>query len=40
MLRREALQRITGRGVEGLSLDGMDYQTVLGQCCEMPVEYV
>ncbi|CAL5054706.1 unnamed protein product [Urochloa decumbens] len=39
-LRREALRRVTGRGVEGLPLDGMDYQAVLGQCCEMPVGYV
>ncbi|TKW41219.1 hypothetical protein SEVIR_1G300200v4 [Setaria viridis] len=39
-LRREALRRITGRGVEGLPLDGMDYQAILGQCCEMPVGYV
>ncbi|CAO2040945.1 unnamed protein product [Urochloa humidicola] len=39
-LRREALRRLTGRGVEGLPLDGMDYQAVLGQCCEMPVGYV
>jgi hydroxymethylglutaryl-CoA reductase (NADPH) len=40
MLRREALQQITGRGVEGLPLDQMDYQTIHGQCCEMPVGYV
>ncbi|AQK54713.1 3-hydroxy-3-methylglutaryl-coenzyme A reductase 2, partial [Zea mays] len=39
-LRREALRRMTGRGVEGLPLDGMDYQAILGQCCEMPVGYV
>jgi hydroxymethylglutaryl-CoA reductase (NADPH) len=39
-LRREALRRITGRGVEGLPLEGMDYQAILGQCCEMPVGYV
>ncbi|KAM0910969.1 hypothetical protein ACQ4PT_013834 [Festuca glaucescens] len=39
-LRREALRRITGRGVEGLPFDGMDYQAILGQCCEMPVGYV
>ncbi|CAL5019184.1 unnamed protein product [Urochloa decumbens] len=39
-LRREALRRVTGRGVEGLPLDGMDYQAILGQCCEMPVGYV
>ncbi|EAZ24375.1 hypothetical protein OsJ_08129 [Oryza sativa Japonica Group] len=39
-LRREALRRVTGRGVEGLPFDGMDYQAILGQCCEMPVGYV
>ncbi|PWZ21178.1 3-hydroxy-3-methylglutaryl-coenzyme A reductase 1 [Zea mays] len=39
-LRREALRRMTGRGVDGLPLDGMDYQAILGQCCEMPVGYV
>ncbi|TVU28252.1 hypothetical protein EJB05_19762, partial [Eragrostis curvula] len=39
-LRREALRRVTGRGVEGLPFEGMDYQAILGQCCEMPVGYV
>ncbi|KAM3225552.1 hypothetical protein ACQJBY_058351 [Aegilops geniculata] len=39
-LRREALRRITGRGVEGLPFDGIDYEAILGQCCEMPVGYV
>ncbi|AQK74173.1 3-hydroxy-3-methylglutaryl-coenzyme A reductase 2 [Zea mays] len=39
-LRREALRRMTGRGVDGLPLDGMDYQAILGQCCEMPIGYV
>ncbi|CAK7357576.1 unnamed protein product [Dovyalis caffra] len=39
-VRREALQRITGRSVEGLPLEGFDYESILGQCCEMPVGYV
>lgn len=39
-VRREALRRITGRGLEGLPLDGFDYDSILGQCCEMPVGYV
>ncbi|KAF5194660.1 3-hydroxy-3-methylglutaryl-coenzyme A reductase [Thalictrum thalictroides] len=39
-IRREALQRITGRSVEGLPLEGFDYESILGQCCEMPVGYV
>nr|CAA48610.1 hydroxymethylglutaryl-CoA reductase (NADPH) [Raphanus sativus] len=39
-IRREALQRITGRSIEGLPLEGFDYESILGQCCEMPVGYV
>ncbi|KAL6211074.1 hypothetical protein ACLB2K_016302 [Fragaria x ananassa] len=39
-IRREALQRITGKSLEGLPLEGFDYQSILGQCCEMPVGYV
>ncbi|CAH8294885.1 unnamed protein product [Eruca vesicaria subsp. sativa] len=39
-IRREALERLTGRSVEGLPLDGFDYESILGQCCEMPVGYV
>nr|ABC74565.1 3-hydroxy-3-methylglutaryl-CoA reductase [Picrorhiza kurrooa] len=38
-IRREALQRVTGRSVEGLPLEGFDYESILGQCCEMPVGY-
>lgn len=39
-IRREALQRMTGRSLEGLPLDGFSYESILGQCCEMPVGYV
>ncbi|KAL7127921.1 hypothetical protein ABFS83_14G282300 [Erythranthe nasuta] len=39
-IRREAVQRQTGRSVEGLPLEGFDYDSILGQCCEMPVGYV
>ncbi|PRQ25249.1 putative hydroxymethylglutaryl-CoA reductase (NADPH) [Rosa chinensis] len=39
-VRREALQRVTGKSLEGLPLDGFDYESILGQCCEMPVGYV
>ncbi|KAA8547618.1 hypothetical protein F0562_004047 [Nyssa sinensis] len=39
-IRREALQRLTGKSLAGLPLDGFDYETILGQCCEMPVGYV
>ncbi|KAI3418091.1 uncharacterized protein J3R85_013953 [Psidium guajava] len=39
-IRREALQRTTGRSLTGLPLEGFDYESILGQCCEMPVGYV
>ncbi|XP_059636375.1 3-hydroxy-3-methylglutaryl coenzyme A reductase 1 [Cornus florida] len=39
-IRREAVQRVTGRSLLGLPLGGFDYQSILGQCCEMPVGYV
>ncbi|KAK9065159.1 hypothetical protein SSX86_016542 [Deinandra increscens subsp. villosa] len=39
-VRRVALERITGKSLEGLPLDGFDYESILGQCCEMPVGYV
>ncbi|KAK2984467.1 hypothetical protein RJ640_026954 [Escallonia rubra] len=39
-IRREALQRITGKSLEGLPLDGFNYDSILGQCCEMPVGYI
>ncbi|KAK3193237.1 hypothetical protein Dsin_024547 [Dipteronia sinensis] len=39
-IRREALQRTTGMSLEGLPLEGFDYESILGQCCEMPVGYV
>jgi hydroxymethylglutaryl-CoA reductase (NADPH) len=39
-IRREALRRITGREIHGLPLDGFDYASILGQCCELPVGYV
>ncbi|KAH7850000.1 hypothetical protein Vadar_026370 [Vaccinium darrowii] len=39
-IRREALQRITGKSLAGLPLDGFDYESILGQCCEMPVGYI
>jgi hydroxymethylglutaryl-CoA reductase (NADPH) len=39
-IRREAVRRITGRQIEGLPLDGFDYTSILGQCCELPVGYV
>ncbi|KAI3915886.1 hypothetical protein MKW98_004327 [Papaver atlanticum] len=39
-IRREALQRMTGRSLSGLPLDGFDYESILGQCCEMPVGFI
>ncbi|XP_054799160.1 3-hydroxy-3-methylglutaryl-coenzyme A reductase 1-like [Prosopis cineraria] len=39
-IRREALQRMNGKSLQGLPLDGFDYDSILGQCCEMPVGYV
>ncbi|TKY50018.1 3-hydroxy-3-methylglutaryl-coenzyme A reductase 1 [Spatholobus suberectus] len=39
-IRREVLQRATGRSLAGLPLEGFDYEAILGQCCEMPVGYV
>ncbi|KAL8027937.1 hypothetical protein ABFX02_14G129100 [Erythranthe guttata] len=40
VIRREALQRITGKSLTGLPLEGFNYEAILGQCCEMPVGYV
>ena len=39
-IRREALERTTGRCLAGLPFDGFDYESILGQCCELPVGYV
>ncbi|PWA63720.1 3-hydroxy-3-methyl glutaryl coenzyme A reductase [Artemisia annua] len=39
-IRRVALERITGKSLSGLPLEGFDYESILGQCCEMPVGYV
>ncbi|XP_059297152.1 3-hydroxy-3-methylglutaryl-coenzyme A reductase 2 [Lycium ferocissimum] len=39
-IRKEALQRITGKSLEGLPLEGFNYESILGQCCEMPIGYI
>nr|XP_043635739.1 3-hydroxy-3-methylglutaryl coenzyme A reductase 1-like [Erigeron canadensis] len=39
-IRREALERTTGKSLIGMPLDGFDYESILGQCCEMPVGYI
>uniref|UniRef100_A0A2P2LBS6 3-hydroxy-3-methylglutaryl coenzyme A reductase n=1 Tax=Rhizophora mucronata TaxID=61149 RepID=A0A2P2LBS6_RHIMU len=31
---------MTGKSLSGLPLDNFDYDSILGQCCEMPVGYV
>lgn len=39
-VRRRAVEIITGNSLEGLPLEGFDYESILGQCCELPVGYV
>ncbi|WOG99854.1 hypothetical protein DCAR_0519210 [Daucus carota subsp. sativus] len=39
-IRREAVQRSTERSLLGLPLEGFDYDSILGQCCEMPIGFV
>ncbi|XXG46318.1 hypothetical protein AAC387_Pa02g1191 [Persea americana] len=39
-IRRQALQAKIGCSLEGLPLEGFDYDSILGQCCEMPIGYV
>ncbi|KAF3434919.1 hypothetical protein FNV43_RR22006 [Rhamnella rubrinervis] len=39
-IRREALQRVTGKSISGLPFEGFDYDSILGQCCEMPIGYI
>lgn len=39
-IRRVALERTTGKSLEGLPLEGFNYDSILGQCCEMPIGYV
>ncbi|KAH1158238.1 hypothetical protein GYH30_030465 [Glycine max] len=39
-IRREAVERITGRSIQGLPVEGFDYDSILGQCCEMPIGFV
>ncbi|KAK3223324.1 hypothetical protein Dsin_010349 [Dipteronia sinensis] len=39
-IRREALQITSGKSLEGMPLEDFDYDSILGQCCEMPVGYV
>eukprot|EP00253_Pinus_taeda_P013334 PITA_13334 len=39
-VRRRSLEMMTGRSLDGLPLEGFDYGSILGQCCELPVGYV
>jgi hydroxymethylglutaryl-CoA reductase (NADPH) len=39
-IRRQVLRRTTGRNLDALPLDGFNYDSILGQCCELPVGYV
>eukprot|EP01018_Ginkgo_biloba_P027954 Gb_13238 [translate_table: standard] len=39
-VRRRSVELKTGRSLEGLPFEGIDYKSILGQCCEMPVGYV
>nr|APY22354.1 hydroxymethylglutaryl-CoA reductase [Hedera helix] len=39
-IRREAVERTMERSLVGLPLEGFDYESILGQCCEMPIGYV
>lgn len=39
-IRRRAVELTTGKSLEGLPLTGMDYSSIMGQCCEMVVGYV
>ncbi|KAL2348721.1 hypothetical protein Fmac_002721 [Flemingia macrophylla] len=39
-IRRAAVEHLAGRSLDGLPLEGFDYESILGQCCEMPVGFV
>ncbi|AES95519.1 putative hydroxymethylglutaryl-CoA reductase (NADPH) [Medicago truncatula] len=39
-IRNQAVERVTGRSLEGLPMEGFDYNSILGQCCEMPIGFV
>ncbi|KAK2427269.1 3-hydroxy-3-methylglutaryl-coenzyme A reductase 1 [Trifolium repens] len=40
VIRNQAVERVTGRSLEGLPMEGFDYDSILGQCCEMPIGFV
>lgn len=39
-VRRRAVEIMTGNSLEGLPLEGFDYKSIMGQCCELPIGYV
>ncbi|KAE9596829.1 putative hydroxymethylglutaryl-CoA reductase (NADPH) [Lupinus albus] len=39
-IRRTAVERVTSRSLQGLPVEGFDYESILGQCCEMPIGFV
>ncbi|XP_071733030.1 3-hydroxy-3-methylglutaryl coenzyme A reductase 1-like isoform X2 [Rutidosis leptorrhynchoides] len=40
MIRRLAVESKTGKLLLGLPIEGFDYESILGRCCEMPIGYV
>lgn len=40
LIRRKAIEKKTGKSLVGLPVEGFDYESILGQCCEMPIGYV
>jgi len=39
-IRNQAVERATGKSLSGLPMEGFDYDSILGQCCEMPIGFV
>ncbi|OIW10772.1 hypothetical protein TanjilG_27718 [Lupinus angustifolius] len=40
VIRRTAVERVTKRSLEGLPVEGFDYESIFGQSCEMPIGFV
>ncbi|MCO5555365.1 hypothetical protein L7F22_008911 [Adiantum nelumboides] len=40
LIRKRAVEILTGRSLQGLPLEGFDYSAVLGQCCEMVIGHL
>nr|QIM59639.1 3-hydroxy-3-methylglutaryl-coenzyme A reductase [Astragalus mongholicus] len=39
-IRHQAVESVTGKSLEGLPVEGFNYDSILGQCCEMPIGFV